>query len=139
MNRCRRCSSDVLPGARVPDHGFHLILCDELQLLELADPPLLVRGEEASITQCGQFFVVLLVVVVELPELMAFGGEALDHDIGLRHGNLPAAILERVRRCSEPAAYIPPALDCGPRASLPMRAAMGPPSIPILPASGLPW
>jgi hypothetical protein len=38
------------------------------------------------------------VVVVELAELVAFGGEPLYHDIGLRHGNLPAAMLERVRR-----------------------------------------
>jgi hypothetical protein len=35
---------------------------------------------------------------VELAELMAFGGEALYHDIGVRHGNLPAAMLEGIRR-----------------------------------------
>src|SRR6185295_4308858 len=114
MRRVRRCASDVLAGARVTDHGFHLVFRDELQLLELAHAPLLIGGEEASIAEGGQLFVVLLVVVVQLAELVVFGGEPLYHDIGVRHGNLPAGSEDEASRLCASGR-----LSIGPRASLP--------------------
>src|SRR6185503_7134850 len=113
MRRARRCSSDVLAGARVTDHGFHLVFRDELQLLQLAHAPLLIRGEEASVAEGGQLFVVLLVVVVELAELVAFGGEPLYHDIGVRHGNLPARSEDEASRlCASGRLSIGPRAPC---------------------------
>src|SRR5262245_1453103 len=98
MGGARRDSSDVLGGARLSDHGLHLVLDDELQLLEFAHAPLLIRGQEASIAESGQLLVVLPVVLVELAELVALGGEALDQSVGVGHADLLEAVLEQVGR-----------------------------------------
>ena len=71
------CSFRRAAGARVPDHGLHPVLRDELQLLELADAPLVVRGQKAAPVERGELLVVLLVVLAQLAEVVALRGEPL--------------------------------------------------------------
>src|SRR5262249_48896863 len=76
MRRVKRLASGVQP--RVTNHDFHAVLRDELELLELADAPLLIEGEERAPVQRRQLLVVLPVLGLELAELLAFGGQPLD-------------------------------------------------------------
>src|SRR5262249_19007950 len=104
-----------------------------------AHAPLLVGGEKAAAVQRGQLFVVLLVIVVELLELVVLGGEPADQDFGVGHADLLAGVSMQGQRRVGPATDLRVARDCAPCASGMLRLAIGPPSTPLRPASGLPW
>src|SRR5687768_590344 len=73
----------------MPDDVFHPILGHELQLLELADTPLLVRRERGRSLQGLQFLVVMMVLGPETTELLVLGYESLDQAL---LGHRPASL-----------------------------------------------
>src|SRR3972149_6081728 len=63
----RRVPSGVRAGPSLAHDGLHPVLRDELELLELADPPLLVRREGPAGGEPRQLLFIFLVLLPQLP------------------------------------------------------------------------
>src|SRR5205823_13175686 len=74
----RGTSSGRDAGPSVPDDGLHPIFGHQLQLLQLANSPLLVRRERAGAPERLELLVVGLVLAAEAPEFLVLGSQSLD-------------------------------------------------------------
>src|SRR6059036_1150884 len=75
-------------GASVPDDRLHPVLGHQLQLLQLAHAPLLVRRERGGSPERLELLVVGLVLAAEAPELLVLGRQSLDEGL-LVHARPP--------------------------------------------------
>src|SRR5262249_4339872 len=99
--------SGVGRGARVPEEGLHPVLRDELELLQLAHTPLLIRREEAATVQLDQLLFVALVLLAEPAEIVVFYGESLDQGFRVGHADLLTRLWTLPQPASVPGLYSP--------------------------------
>src|SRR5205823_10740918 len=83
--------------ARVPDDGLHPVLGHQLQLFQLAHPPLLVCRERRGPTQRLQFLFIALMLRSETAELVVLGHQSVD-EVLLGHAGPPSASGRERRR-----------------------------------------
>src|SRR5512134_1266091 len=85
-----RWGSGVRGGASLAEDGLHPVLGNELQLLQLADPPVVVGGQEPSAVQLVELAVISLVVFSKFAEFLVSRCEPLDQGLRVGHQDLLA-------------------------------------------------
>src|SRR5262245_26163299 len=84
MESARGPPSGADAGASLTRDGLHAVLGHEFQLLELADPPMLVSRERGYRGQRRQFLVIVLVLGPEPAKLLVLGRQSC-RDVVLIH------------------------------------------------------
>src|SRR5215470_20351177 len=79
------CRSGVRGVARVADHRLHSVLAHQLELLQLADPPLLIRGEKSEAVQLPELSLVANVLFLERAEFGVLCREPSDQRLQIGH------------------------------------------------------
>src|SRR5258705_883601 len=87
---CSVCfyASGVRGVARVADHRLHAVLAHQLELLQLADSPLLVRGEKSETVELSQLDFVADVVLLERAEFGVLCSQTHDQRFQIGHRDL---------------------------------------------------
>src|SRR5262245_10023837 len=82
------CASGVRGVARVANHRLHSILAHQLELLQLANSPLLIRGEKSEAVQLSELYLVANVLFLEGAEFGVLCGEPSDQRLQIGHWDL---------------------------------------------------
>src|SRR6266508_48708 len=81
-------ASGVRSVARVANHRLHAVLAHQLELLQLADSPLLVRGEKPETVELSQLDFVLGVLLLKRAELGVLSGQTRHQRFQIGHRDL---------------------------------------------------